>query len=215
LQVSRRRFFQLSGIGLGWLAVRPVLASGSDSHRIALLADTHIPDSANARGPHDCEMTQRLRSAIQNIIGLEPRPACAVIVGDLAWKTGTAAEYAMFAEQLQPLRKIDMPIHLALGNHDNRETFFSSLKELLPRERRVENKHVLIIELPRADLIVLDSLESKHAIPGECGKAQLQWLASALARNPNKPAITMVHHHPQWPQAKEETIGLIDTSEPW
>ena len=61
--ISRRRFLQVTGVGVGWLAVRPVLAADVDAQRIALLADTHIPESPNSRGPHDCNMVERMRSA--------------------------------------------------------------------------------------------------------------------------------------------------------
>ncbi len=214
LSISRRQFLQFTAAGVGWLAVRPCLAADADAHRVALLADTHISD-APARGPHDCDMTERMRSAVAEITAVTPRLACAVINGDLAWKLGTPGEYARFTDAIAPLQKANVPLHLVLGNHDTRAAFLDGVKAAHPKESPVDGKHVLVVELPRADLIILDSLEPRLGIPGECGSAQLKWLGQVLDRNPTKPAVTFIHHNPQWLTPKEELIGLADTVAFW
>ena len=152
---------------------------------------------------------------MQEISQLSPKPACAIVVGDLAWKTGTPAEYAAFGTELQPLHKAGVPVHLALGNHDLRETFLTAFQADAPKQRPVDGKHVLVVELPSIDLIILDSLDAPESIPGECGVMQLKWLAEVLGRNSSKPAIAFIHHNPQWPGPKEKLIGLKDTTGLW
>jgi Icc protein len=212
--LSRRRFMQVVGTGVGWLAVRPTFAAEADAHRIALLSDTHIPDAANL-SDHQCNMTDRLRSVVKEVAALDPRPSCAVINGDLAWKLGTPAEYARFVAEVEPLQKANVPLHLTLGNHDARASFLDGVKTARPKPSPVDGKHVLVVELPRADLVLLDSLEPKLGSAGECGPAQLKWLGQALDRNSTKPALVFVHHNPQWSASDGKGIGLLDTPALW
>jgi 3',5'-cyclic AMP phosphodiesterase CpdA len=57
---------------------------------------------------------------------------------------------------------------------------------------------------------VLDSLDQTLATPGVLGKAQLDWLGTALDANASKPAIVMLHHNPGMTQ---NVPGLKDTAD--
>lgn len=212
--VSRRSFLGMLGAGAGWLCVRPVFAAGADPNRVALLSDTHIPD-APERGDFNCNMTDRLRRVVDEIRRFDPKPACAVITGDLAWKLGTPGEYARFAKEVEPLAAATIPLHLGLGNHDTRAAFLEGMKIGGTESRPVAGKHVLIVDLPRADLVILDSLEPRLGNAGECGAAQLMWLGNALDRHATKPALVFVHHNPQWSNNDGKGIGLTDTPGLW
>jgi 3',5'-cyclic-AMP phosphodiesterase len=212
--ISRRRFLRVVGAGVGWLAVRPSFATDADAHRVALLSDTHIPDAAE-RDYQNYNMTERLRRVVKEVAALDPRPVCAVINGDLAWKLGTPGEYARFAAEIEPLQKLNVPLHLTLGNHDARTSFLADVKAAQPKDRPVDGKHVLVVELPRADLVLLDSLEPRLGTAGECGAAQLKWLGQALDRNATKPALVFVHHNPQWSPPEGKAVALVDTMALW
>jgi len=108
---------------------------------------------------------------------------------------------------LQPLRKI--PIHLTLGNHDQREHFRDVLVNRKSDPAPVVNKQATMIASPQVNWFQLDSLDQTQATPGELGKAQLDWLAKTLDANPAKPAIIMVHHNPGMTQ---NVPGLKDTA---
>jgi 3',5'-cyclic AMP phosphodiesterase CpdA len=89
-----------------------------------------------------------------------------------------------------------MPVHLALGNHDNRERFWEALQEEKTASRPLADRQVALVRTPRANWFVLDSLEKTLATPGSLGQEQLDWLAGALDANPDKPALVLVHHNP-------------------
>lgn len=210
---SRRRFLKVVGMGAGWLAIRPATANDANPNLIALLSDTHIPDAPKVMD-HNFNMTERLRQVVREVAGLEHKPSCAVICGDLAWKTGTRGDYMRLTTELAQLQAAGIPLHMALGNHDNRAEFLAGVIAAPPKARPVDGKHVIIVELLCADLVLLDSLEPKHGSGGECGAAQLRWLGEALDRNREKPAVVFVHHNPQW-QRSANAITLSDTTGLW
>jgi 3',5'-cyclic-AMP phosphodiesterase len=72
----------------------------------------------------------------------------------------------------------------------------------------VEGRHVEVIETPRANWFLLDSLDVVNSTPGELGAGQLEWLAAALDARAKKPAVVMVHHNPD---EKEKPTGIRDT----
>ena len=89
-----------------------------------------------------------------------------------------------------------MPVHLALGNHDNRERFWEALPEEKAAQRPLADRQVALLRTPRANWFVLDSLEKTLSTPGLLGQEQLDWLAGALDANPDKPALVLIHHNP-------------------
>src|SRR5690349_1411277 len=109
---SRRTFLAASA---GVLVVRPARAADVDPHRVALLSDTHVGEMPEEIA-RECNMADRLKQVAAEVVKLDPKPACAVIDGDLAYKTGTAAEYALFAKLIEPVRAAGIPLHLGLGN---------------------------------------------------------------------------------------------------
>src|SRR5262249_29662447 len=147
---------------------RPALAAGADPHRVAFISDTHIGETPGEIG-RDCNMADRLRQVAAELTKLDPKPVCAVIDGDLANKTGTATEYALFGKLVEPVRAAGIPLHLGLGNHDNFGRFAEGLDSLRPKDRPVDGKQVLVVELERANLFVLDSYDPKNTVGGKLG----------------------------------------------
>ena len=213
--LSRRRFLALASAGI--LVVRPSSshAADGDPHRVAFLSDPHIPEKL-ATTDRDCNMTDRLKQVAAEVAKLDPKPICAVINGDLAHKTGTAAEYAAFGTLIEPIRTAGIPLHLTLGNHDHFGRFAEALDKLRPKDRPVDGKQVLVVELERANLFVLDSFDPKNAIRGILGSHQLKWLVSALDARKKKPAIVFAHHPLQFEADKSGKFnGLADAADLW
>jgi 3',5'-cyclic AMP phosphodiesterase CpdA len=153
---------------------------------------------------------------VGEVLKLDPKPVGAVIDGDLAYKTGTAAEYTLFSKTIEPIRKAGIPLHLGLGNHDHFERFSSGLAMHRPKDQLVDGEQVLIVELPRANLIVLDSYDPKNTVAGKLGEDQVKWLAAALDARKEKPAIVFAHHNLQdQPDKNGRWGGLIDTTALW
>ncbi len=212
-----RRTFLASAVGTGVLVfpMPAALAADTDPHRVALLSDSHIGEKADATD-RDCNMHDRFKAVAAEVAKLAPKPVCAVIDGDLAHKTGTAAEYKLFASLIEPVRDAGVPLHLGLGNHDNFVRFAESLEKLRPQERPVEGKQVVVVELERANLFVLDSYDPKNSVGGIFGESQLKWLAKALDDRKTKPAVVFAHHPLQFDAPKTgKANGIADTTGFW
>lgn len=195
--ISRRKFLRRSlGAGAGLLLGNTLFAATRrDEHSWALLADTHIAADRKLVA-HDVNMTDNLVAVTNQVIQLSKRPAGVLICGDCAFNKGEKGDYAVLTELLQPLRKAGLPIHLALGNHDERNHFRAALKEAKGDDQAVVDRHIAIVKTSQANWFILDSLDKTLSTPGLLGENQLAWLAKALDKNDKKPALVLVHHNP-------------------
>src|SRR5207247_10872952 len=75
--------------------------------------------------------TTPFRSKIvsKELLGLPKRPAGVFLTGDCAYSQGESGDYAVLSDLLDPIREAQMPVHLALGNHDQREHFWTAFQE--------------------------------------------------------------------------------------
>ena len=206
--ISRRQFIAHSLAALASTLVVPELFgaySRPNPRRFVLLSDTHAnaPYSDAGWMRHLGGMWDtNLKQAVSEIVIRGPLPAAAFVLGDLAFDSGQCADYDRFFKLIEPVRTAGIPVHLILGNHDNRDRFWQIFP---PGNTPVENRYVNIVRTEWANFFLLDSID------GQCGDAQLQWLANALDENADLPAITMVHHHPEQLkdfQALSEIISL-------
>lgn len=211
--ISRRQFVLGAAAGAAGLMLQPSLAGDATANpnRFILMGDTHIAGDRSlvSRG---VVMHDNLQQAVAETLGLTPRPASVLVAGDLAFTAGAAEDYGVLVELLQPLREAGLPVHLALGNHDNRERFWEAVR---PSDdpSPVEDKHVTVLPCPAANWFILDSLDETNKTPGVLGEAQLTWLAKALDDKADKPALLMVHHNPDFspqPRALTDTGPLMD-----
>lgn len=180
------------------LALAPRLLAATrqtDADFWALLSDTHIAADPKHIS-HGVNMTDHLTAVTREIAGLSQNPAGVIVTGDCAFDSGMPGDYGTFANLLTPLREEGMPIHLTLGNHDNRERFWDALKEENLASRPLVDRQATLLESPRANWFILDSLEKTNYTPGMVGPEQLDWLASSLDSNKDKPALVLVHHNP-------------------
>lgn len=212
--LSRRQFLRrslLAGAGVLALPAMRAATGAADPNRWALLSDTHIAGDYEAvnRGVH---LANHLRATVAEVRALEAPPAGVLINGDCALDRGLAEDYATWTDLLKPLREARLPLHITLGNHDDREIFWTALKDSRPGAPAVASKHVSVIETPRANWFLLDSLDVTKQTPGRLGDAQRTWLAKALDVRMQKPALVMVHHNPIAGDATKKS-GLLDTAE--
>jgi 3',5'-cyclic-AMP phosphodiesterase len=211
--ISRRRFLASAGA----LVVLPSIAraAGTDANRVALLSDPHIGEKAEEVA-RDCNMSARLGQAAAEVARLDSKPAAVIVNGDLAYKSGTAAEYEQFAKLIEPVREAGLPLHLGLGNHDNFPRFAAGLARLRPKDKPVEGKQVVVVELERVNLFVLDSYDPKIGVGGSLGAEQLKWLTKGLDSRKTKPAVVCVHHPLQFePDKNKKFNGLADSMDLW
>jgi hypothetical protein len=207
--ISRRRFLARSITAGAALALGPSLraaAKPEDPNLWALLSDTHLA-ADRAQIGRGINMADHFEAVSRELLSLEKRPTGVVINGDCAFNSGLGADYEFIREELKPLREAGMPIHLSLGNHDNRERFWEAFETEKSAKRPLADKQASLLKTPRANWFILDSLETTLATPGLLGKEQLDWLAATLDANADKPALVMIHHNP----GISGNLGLKDT----
>src|ERR1051325_8516477 len=194
---SRREFLKRALLTGAGLALAPELLAASrrtDANSWALLADTHIAADA-AKVARNINMTEHFKSVSSEVLALPQWPAGVFVVGDCAFNSGEAADYAQFTGLLDPLRAGGLPLHLTLGNHDHRENLPAALKEKKATKQPGADKQVALVRTANANWFVLDSLEKTVQTPGLLGEAQLKWLAKALDENKREAAVVLVHHN--------------------
>jgi 3',5'-cyclic AMP phosphodiesterase CpdA len=207
--LSRRRFLKKSAVVAGALGLAPhLLAAGKKVAEDSwfLLSDPHLA-ADHAQLGRGINMVDHFNTVARELTSLPHLPAGVFINGDCAFNSGEAGDYATVAELLEPLRKEGMPIHMVLGNHDQREHFWQAFQAEHNAPRPVADRQASLLKTSRANWFILDSLEKTLSTPGLLGPEQLDWLAKALDENPKKPAIVLVHHNP----GLSGNMGLKDT----
>ena len=223
--INRREFIKGS-LAVGCTAVmssRVLSASDTDrakldQNRVALLADTHISSDPNLSYPgtkwpgspvkeseHErVNMAKSLADVAKNISALNPLPAHLIINGDCAMSRGTQAEYKELLRLLEPIRVAGITVHVTIGNHDNRENLWKLLPFLKKEQMGIQAG---VIELPHANLILLDSGRK-----GILGEKQLSWLTQELDERTEKPALVFGHFNPYPNRGVRPIKGMSDGS---
>jgi len=134
----------------------------------------------------DDESVARLAAAVEVVRELNPHPDGVLVSGDLA-DAATDAQYEQVGALLAPL---GVPIHVVVGNHDDREA--------LPRHfgAPLTDGYVQYsADVGPLRLVVLDT-----QVPGEdsghLDAERLAWLERELAAAPDRPTMVAMHHPP-------------------
>jgi Icc protein len=208
--LSRRHFLKRSLLAGAGLALAPELFAAprrTDANSWAFFSDTHIAADA-AKVAREINMTEHLTAVSREVLGLAQRPAGVFVNGDCAYNQGEPDDYRQFTRLLEPLRAGGLPLHLALGNHDQREHFWAALPPKDTAKRPIADKQAAVVKTSNVNWFVLDSLETTLATPGSLGPAQLACLAKSLDANQRKPAVVLIHHNPG---VRDNVSGLKDT----
>jgi Icc protein len=222
--ISRRRFLAAS-VAAAACATFPrafsAAAQTPDRHRLVLLSDIHL-DADPKFFKMNANPWDGFAQACSEILAT-PAPAAVLINGDLTHHQGNPEDYATVIEALKPLRQAGLTLHMTVGNHDNRENFFKAFAAAKDaaadpaRPREIPDRQTLLLEFPRANILVLDSLGIVAETPGLLGLKQLAWLKKNLDARPEKPAIVFTHHDPdqrtdeEKKDPKKKLTGLEDT----
>lgn len=208
--LSRREFLRRSLAASAGLLTFRASAATADPDRWALFSDTHIAGDQAAIS-REVNMADHLRAAVAEVRALSVPPTGLIVNGDCSLDHGVPEDYVTFTELFQPLQDAALPLHFTLGNHDERDVFWASLKGAKPATPPLASKHVSVLEGARVNWFLLDSLDVTNKTPGRLGDEQRAWLAQALDARPDKPALLMMHHNPIAPAGKK--AGLLDTEE--
>lgn len=156
---------------------------------IAHISDPHIkrPGKLAYRRVDTAAMLQR---CVAELLRLDPQPDLIVLTGDLA-DFGLAEEYAHLKTLLAPL---SAPLLAIPGNHDEREAMRTAFADggYLPAigflQFAVDDRFPLRI-------VGLDTVVPQEG-RGELCAERLAWLDEALARQPHRPTLLLMHHPP-------------------
>lgn len=190
--IHRKAFLRTAAcIGGSFFAATSAKADTGPGHgkvRIALLSDTHIPQDATNEY-RSFRPVENLRKLIPQVVS--SKPDVAIINGDAARLTGEIEDYKALRSLITPLAK-ECPIHIGLGNHDDRKNFF----EVFPSDRTglLAQKHVSLIAFDNLRVVVLDSLLYVDKVAGLLGKAQRTFIAEFLEQAEPAPTVFLVHH---------------------
>ncbi|MGA2867873.1 MAG: metallophosphoesterase [Verrucomicrobiota bacterium] len=211
-QLSRRDFLKRAALAGAGIALAPHgLAAVPDKPRdpdtFAFFSDAHI-----AASPADkylgVNMSDHLAACAWELAAWPVRPATVIVNGDLAYQMGKPGDYTTFGKLIEPVRGL-APVYLTLGNHDEREHFREAFPADAMEPSSTLHRQATVFGSERANWFLLDTLDATDKTPGELGGAQLDWLAHELDSRPDKPAIIVLHHNPQFATV---TTGLKDTA---
>ncbi len=153
--------------------------------RFLHLSDFHIlADESQLQ--HGADTAAIFRQAVLLVNALQPD--CVVVTGDLI---SDACEDSYRRLQIL-LRSVEPPLHVAMGNHDDRAAYRRVFR---PADPDADAPLCEAFEQGGLRFILLDSL-----IPGkEEGRLedrQLEWLEGDLAAHPDQPTWLFLHHQP-------------------
>ncbi len=167
---------------------------------IAQITDLHLgfvpddPEEANA---------QRLRAVVAAILKLDPAPDMVLATGDLT-EAGTPRSYADLKAILSAL---PMPVHFAMGNHDDRANFGAAFPDAVFEGGFLQ----YVVDTDGLRIIVLDTLETgRHG--GSFCDDRAAWLEARLSEAPEMPTLLVLHHPPV---ATDIPWMTILPGEPW
>ncbi|MCV0427057.1 MAG: phosphodiesterase [Roseibium sp.] len=152
--------------------------------KLLQFTDIHLTrpgDTIGGREPND-----NFRKALDHALTHHSDADGLVITGDLSdW--GDREDYQRLKEMISDL---SIPVHLCIGNHDERDTFLSVFPELADENGFVQS----VLELPVGQAILLDTWgPDTHA--GFFCDVRRQWLDDRLSSSAG-PVFVFMHHNP-------------------
>jgi predicted MPP superfamily phosphohydrolase len=165
----------------------------TDTARWAFLSDTHVHADPGHRFRGFCTYQNLQRTVDQ--IGAK-LPEGLVITGDLARSRGGADAYENVKSLLAPIAR-ERPIHMTVGNHDDRDSFLYSFTGSTDTGTAIKDKYITTAMAGPIRMVLLDTLLYVNMFPGMIGKLQRIWLETYLRMSDNTPTVLCFHHTPR------------------
>jgi Icc protein len=147
----------------------------------------------------------RLEQAIDAVIARYGDADFCVLAGDLA-DLGQPAAYERLKTLLQ---RLPIPVHITLGNHDDRGTFLSVFGDEFAASTGKIDK---VIDAKGYRVILLDSSEPGR-VDGVLEAAQIDWLRARLAEALDRPVIVILHHNANELHVNVDRIRLLEADD--
>ncbi|MCY3880216.1 MAG: phosphodiesterase [Rhodobacteraceae bacterium] len=166
--------------------------------KFIVISDLHIvPEGCLSNA---IDTSKRLATAIQHINSFHDDADFCIVAGDLTDK-GDIESFRRLQPQLQGL---NLPVHITLGNHDDRANFLAVFDQAAPS---VTGFLDTVIDCAGHRVILLDTLHSGQH-PGWLEDEQLSWLSERLAEAERLPVIVVMHHNIADLQVSTDVIRL-------
>lgn len=150
------------------------------------LSDLHLVRPGTAL--HGLDPAKQLSCCISDILGKHADAAFCVVSGDLT-HSGDREAYEVVRSQFSSL---PMPVHLMVGNHDDRKVFQSVFPHASCDDTGFV-QHVIDVDVGR--LVFMDTNEPGRA-DGRLCRERLGWLCERLEEVPGVPILLFLHHPP-------------------
>jgi 3',5'-cyclic-AMP phosphodiesterase len=160
---------------------------------LAQLSDLHIGADENGVDP-----VPGLEAVVDAVRTLPNRVDAVLVSGDLT-HDGGLREFGIAREMLE---RVDAPLHVLPGNHDDR----GLLRETFGLPGSGEDPVNYSVEVGELRLVVFDSVVPGQD-PGRYDPGQLRWLDAELGTQPARPTL-LATHHPPLPTAIREWDGI-------
>lgn len=149
------------------------------------LSDLHlVPPGRELHGLHP---SKRLETCVSQIAREHGDAAFCVVSGDLTHNGDPLA----YGEAVRILSRLPMPVHLMIGNHDDRDAFRASFPDA-PCDSHGFIQQV--VDTPMGRLVLLDTNEPDRPEGGLC-EQRLEWVGEAIS-GWSGPLFLFLHHPP-------------------
>lgn len=153
------------------------------------LSDLHLVRAGERAAGIDSR--QNLSDVLSYLRGRAIRPEFIVISGDLS-DDGSAESYEVLKAALPAIASAEVPLLLALGNHDDRATF---RRVVLGEDGAEAGPYRYSQVIDGLRVIVLDStIPGDEGGGGELGGGQLTWLERELEQPAARGNLLVLHH---------------------
>jgi len=163
-------------------------AAGLDGLVIAQLSDTHLFEDPGAE-LWGASPDEGLDDTIEMLRARTHHPNFALVSGDCS-ADGSLESYRRLAGKM---KRLGCPTYYVPGNHDDYEVLASELA--LEPSISIPGKLVQVFEAGGWRFLLLDS-SIAGSDGGKLGDTQLDWLAGALALEPDMSTLVFLHHPP-------------------
>lgn len=168
--------------------------------KFVVLSDLHLgPAGAPVNG---LDTGARLAAGVDTILRDHANADFVLIAGDLA-DLGQEAAYHALRDLLAPL---PMPVHITLGNHDDRNTF---LRVWGADRDHPQGRVSQVVDQGGYRVILLDTSEP-GLVAGRLCDGRKDWLRDRLSEAVDRPVIVVMHHHANRLSLPVDAIALED-----
>jgi 3',5'-cyclic AMP phosphodiesterase CpdA len=171
--------------------------------KFIVLSDLHLGPRGSA--VNGLDTGERLSAGIDAINRDHADADFVLIAGDLADR-GEAEAYVHLRDRLGALA---VPVHITLGNHDDRATYLSVFGA---GEEHPEGRVSRVLDTKGYRVVLLDTSEP-GLVSGRLCAGRRQWLADRLDEAMDRPVIVVQHHHANHLSLPVDMIKLEDPAD--